>query len=80
MSAESLGRDDLLVLLEEVSRDLESRGIRGDLFVVGGAAMALAYSTRRFTRDVDAVFEPKSAIYAAARRVGAKGTACPAIG
>lgn len=32
--------------------------------------MALAYSTRRFTRDVDAVFEPKAEVYAAAQRVG----------
>jgi hypothetical protein len=32
--------------------------------------MALAYSTRRATRDLDAVFEPKQAIYDAAGRVG----------
>jgi hypothetical protein len=38
-------------------------------FIVGGAATALAYSNRRVTKDVDAVFEPKAAIYAAAERV-----------
>jgi hypothetical protein len=31
--------------------------------LVGGAAMALAYSRRRATADIDAVFEPKSVIY-----------------
>jgi len=31
--------------------------------------MALAYSTRRVTKDIDAVFEPKSAIYVAAAKV-----------
>jgi hypothetical protein len=31
--------------------------------------MALAYSTRRATRDLDAVFEPKQVIYEIARRV-----------
>lgn len=31
--------------------------------------MALAYRTRRVTRDVAAVFEPKAAVYDAARRV-----------
>jgi hypothetical protein len=31
--------------------------------------MALAYSTRRVTRDIAAVFEPKLAIYQAAERV-----------
>ena len=40
--------------------------MRGQIFIVGGAAMALAYSTRRVTKDIDAVFEPKSAIYDAA--------------
>lgn len=33
------------------------------MFLVGGAAMALAYNARRATRDVDGVFEPKTAIY-----------------
>ena len=37
--------------------------------VVGGAAMALAYNTRRLTAHVDGVFEPKSAIYDASRAV-----------
>ncbi len=31
--------------------------------------MALAYSTRRVTKDIDAVFEPKSSIYEAAAKV-----------
>ena len=31
--------------------------------------MALAYSTRRVTRDIDAVFEPKASIYEAAAKV-----------
>ena len=43
--------------------------MRGQIFIVGGAAMALAYSTRRVTKDIDAVFEPKSAIYDAATTV-----------
>src|SRR4051794_11687385 len=39
------------------------------MYVVGGAAIALAYDSRRSTRDVDAVFEPKLAIYDAAADV-----------
>lgn len=64
-----LAREDIRVYLTELGEDLASRGIRGDMFVVGGAAMALAYNTRRSTRDVDAVFEPKKLVYEAARRV-----------
>jgi hypothetical protein len=33
---------------------LARRGIVGDLYVFGGAAMALAYDARRATRDIDA--------------------------
>jgi Nucleotidyltransferase of unknown function (DUF6036) len=40
------------------------------MFVVGGAAMALAYDTRRATRDIDAVFAPKTEIYECAAVVG----------
>jgi hypothetical protein len=65
-----LSRDTLLELLGEVAAQLEHEGVHGHLFVVGGAAMALAYNTRRSTRDLDAVFEPKTVFYEAARRVG----------
>lgn len=67
-----LSRDELIQLLEEINIELERRGCHGHLFVVGGAAMALAYNTRRSTRDLDAVFEPKSVVYEAARLVGAR--------
>jgi hypothetical protein len=36
------------------------------MYVVGGAAIALAYDERRSTRDIDAVFEPKAVIYESA--------------
>jgi hypothetical protein len=65
-----LSAQDLTSLLAEVGRELEHRGSAGQLFIVGGAAMALAYSRRRVTRDIDAVFEPKEVIYAVARKAG----------
>ncbi len=65
-----LTRDDLVVLLNELGAELHRQGLRGEMFVVGGAAMALAYNTRRATRDVDGVFEPKAALYRAAAVVG----------
>lgn len=65
-----LSRDDIVRLLNELADELEAQGIHGDLFLVGGAAMALAYSARRATRDLDAVFEPKHVIYELAHRVG----------
>lgn len=62
----------ILAALQALGDELSRQGVRGQIFIVGGAAMALAYSTRRVTKDIDAVFEPKSAIYAAAEKVGAE--------
>lgn len=53
-------------LLVELGRRLHARGIAARIFLVGGAAIALAYSARRATRDLDGVFEPKTEIYAEA--------------
>ncbi|MBP7877480.1 DUF6036 family nucleotidyltransferase [Candidatus Neomicrothrix sp.] len=64
-----LDADALKSLLIELADELEADGSSGQLFLVGGAAMALAHDTRRATRDLDGVFEPKLAIYAAAERV-----------
>jgi Nucleotidyltransferase of unknown function (DUF6036) len=62
-------RSEILKALQALSDELSAHGVRGQIFIVGGAAMALAYSTRRVTKDIDAVFEPKSSIYEAAAKV-----------
>jgi Nucleotidyltransferase of unknown function (DUF6036) len=62
-------RAEILEALQALSDELSDQGVRGQIFIVGGAAMAIAYSTRRVTRDVDAVFEPKASIYEAAAKV-----------
>lgn len=53
----------VLELLTELGRRLSARGVTAKVFVVGGAAIALAYNRHRLTRDIDAVFEPKAVIY-----------------
>jgi hypothetical protein len=65
-------RKRIIAALEALGAELAGDGVSGQIFVVGGAAMALAYSSRRVTRDIDAVFEPKMAIYEAAARVAAR--------
>jgi hypothetical protein len=64
-------------LLTELGAMLAEEGERAELFRVGGAAMALAYNTRRFTRDIDALFEPKSVVYEAARKVAERHDLAP---
>jgi len=67
-----LGRTELLAALAELDNELGLLGIRGEIFVVGGAAMAIAYDVRRSTSDVDAVFVPAAEVRVAALRVAEK--------
>lgn len=64
-----MGAEEIRVLLTELGERLDARGIEARLFLVGGAAMALAYSRDRVTRDLDAVFEPKREVYDEAARM-----------
>lgn len=65
-----LDRDRLLALLREVGEAIAQQGKEGHLYIVGGAAMALAFDARRVTRDVDAAAPgDQSAIWEAVRAV-----------
>ncbi|MBA3421485.1 MAG: hypothetical protein H0U12_06265 [Thermoleophilaceae bacterium] len=65
-----MDRDEILTALSALAAALDARGLTGEMYVVGGAAIALAYDARRSTRDIDAVFEPKTVIYELAAEVG----------
>ena len=54
----ALDGDRVRALFQELSDALAARSESASLFVVGGAAMALAYDHSRATRDVDALFVP----------------------
>lgn len=60
-----------------MSDELEKRGIRGEIFLVDGAAMALCYNRKRTTKDLDGVFEPKMVVYEAANDVAKTRTLKP---
>ena len=67
-----LGRDDIRALLDDLSAELAARGARAELFLVGGAAVAVAYDASRSTRDLDAVFIPSDIVRQAASAVAAR--------
>lgn len=67
-----MDRDEIVAALTALGHRLHDRGVVGDMYVVGGAAIALAFDTRRTTRDIDAVFEPKMVIYELASDVAAE--------
>jgi len=67
-----MDRNEIVSALTDLASELQRRNISAEMYVVGGAAIALAFDERRATRDVDAVFEPKSAVYEAAAVVAAE--------
>ena len=60
---EGFTREKIVAALKELGRRLELSDERAELYIVGGAAMALAFARDRVTRDIDAVFVPKTRIY-----------------
>ncbi len=64
-----LGREEIRALLDDLSAELAARGARAELFLVGGAALAVAYDATRATRDLDAVFVPTGIVRQAAAAV-----------
>jgi len=64
-----MGRADLERAFTALGERLARRGVVADLFVVGGAAMAMAYDATRVTRDVDAMFVPHGVVLEESRAV-----------
>lgn len=64
-----MGRAELERAFTRLGERLVRHGVVADIFVVGGAAMALAYDAQRVTRDVDAMFVPHGVVLDEARAV-----------
>jgi hypothetical protein len=62
-------RNEIVAALTALGSVLSAAGVTADLYIVDGAAIALAYDERRATRDIDAVFVPKAEVYRAADAV-----------
>ncbi len=68
-SSGGLNRKQIISLLDELSRRATLRGVRVEMFLVGGAAMVLVYNTTRTTKDIEGIFEPKMIAYELAAEI-----------
>ena len=66
-----LSADMLRRALADLDLRLHRRRLTADVFVFGGAAMVLGFDARPSTRDVDAVWQPHSAVLEEAWNVAA---------
>ena len=51
----SLTRADLVEALQELVRELRAHNVRGEIRIVGGAALSLSYFDRDVTQDIDVI-------------------------
>ncbi|KJS15317.1 MAG: hypothetical protein VR69_14550 [Peptococcaceae bacterium BRH_c4b] len=58
-----LTKEDILRFLNMLNDELQILNIKAELTLFGGSVMCVAFEARPATRDVDAVFKPKSKVY-----------------
>lgn len=58
--------------LKALNDELRKKQVKGEICIVGGATMCLAFDEREATNDIDAVFAPKMVIYKAAKKIAEK--------
>lgn len=61
-----LERSRIIEALERLDGELRARGVRAELFLVGGGVMCLAHEARPSTRDIDGWFTEPQVVRAAA--------------
>lgn len=64
-----LTREIILTALRHLSDRLQDKGVIGEINILGGTAMMLAFQARQSTKDVDAIFAPVDVVREAARLV-----------
>ena len=56
-------------LLVALNAELSAAGVRGEIYLAGGAVMCLVFHAREATKDIDALLVPAVELRQAAKRV-----------
>lgn len=64
-----MDKNKMLAALYALNAKLAESDESGELILFGGAVMCLVYGSRGYTRDIDALFEPKTKIYAESLKI-----------
>lgn len=64
-----LSKKLILTYLKDLDQELKKRKTKGEILLYGGAVMVLAFDARPATKDIDAVFIPKSVMRDAIKQV-----------
>jgi hypothetical protein len=67
-----LSADRIAQLLLLLNAELAADGVRGELYLAGGAVMCLVFHARSATKDIDALLVPAAELRRAAERVAAR--------
>ena len=66
---QSLTKETILHALTLLDEKLGRQDIKGEICLIGGSVMVLAFNARKSTKDVDAIFQPAAAIRAAIKEI-----------
>jgi len=69
MNTPEYSKTELERMLSLLNEQLQKNGVTGEVCIVGGAAMILAFGSRESTRDIDALFMAPAIVRAVAAQV-----------
>ena len=65
----NLDKQLMLACFEKLNQKLAQADEHREIIIFGGASMCLVFGSRGYTRDVDAIFQPKTDLYQMAKEV-----------
>ena len=64
-----MDKTEITKYLQELNDRLRDQNVKGQIGLLGGTVMCLAFNARPSTKDIDAIFEPKQLIYEIAKQI-----------